>query len=178
MGTFIEEATFWGLAVPTVGGALIMVQTQSVFRAALGLVVSLLGVAAIFVLLNAEFLAVVQVLVYVGAISILIIFAVMFTTGVVHGNRASTIWPVTLAAALLMLFLLAGGILASSWSELPDPLPEGVASTFLNSPQHLGELLVGDFVLAFEVAGVVLLAAVIGALALVRTHSSDDGGGQ
>ena len=159
-----QELVFWALAVTTVGGALLVVLLRDMFRAALMLVVSFLGVAGLFVLLSAEFLAVVQVIIYAGAISVLLIFAVMLTRDVMRGNRGTAILPIAVTVSLILGGLLAWGILQSEW-ELIEQVPEEV---FLETPQRLGELLVREFVLPFEIAGVVLLAAVIGALALVR----------
>ena len=168
MDTLFEDIAFWVLAVITVGGALAVVHTQNMFRAALMLVVSFLGVAGIFALLNAEFLAVVQVLVYAGGVSVLVIFAVMITRDVAEGNRSTSIQPMALAAATLLLSALIYAVVEAEWNTLPSDLPGPLADVFVDTPAQLGRLLLNEFVLPFEIAGVALLAAVIGALSMVR----------
>ena len=168
MDTLFEDIAFWVLAAIIVGGALAVVQTQNMFRAALMLVVSFLGVAGIFALLNAEFLAVVQVLVYAGGVSVLVIFAVMITRDVAEGNRSTSIQPVALAAATLLLSALIYAVVEAEWNTLPADLPGPLADVFVDTPAQLGRLLLKEFVLPFEIAGVALLAAVIGALSMVR----------
>ena len=96
------DVIFWAIAVSTIIAAIAVVQLNDLFRAALFLVVSFLGVAAMFVLLRAEFLAAVQVLIYVGAISVLIIFAILMTRDVEEGSPSNRIRvPAGVAAALL-----------------------------------------------------------------------------
>ena len=130
---------------------------------------SLLFIAGIFALVNAEFLAVIQVLVYAGGVSVLVIFAVMITRNVAEGNRSTLVGPWGLVSAAALLVALVVVVLDADWVLLPSDLAGSSLETVLvDTPAQLGRVLLGDFVLAFEVAGVVLLAAVIGALALVR----------
>ena len=168
MDSLFQELIFWLLVAVTVGAALLVVHLRDMFRAALTLVVSFLGVAGIFALVNAEFLAVAQVLIYGGGISILVIFAVMITRDVEEGNRSTPTQPAALGVAVLLLSALIYVIVQEEWQLLPDHLPGPLAEVFVDTPAALGRLLLRDFVLAFEAVGVLLLAAVIGALALVR----------
>ena len=142
-------------------------------------------VAGMFVLLRAEFLAAVQVLIYVGAISVLVIFAILMTRDVEEGSPSNRLRiPVAIVAALFLAVAIfvavdtdwvlletamsgetaegAGGI------ELAPRTIDKVDEVFSNTVPWIARLLVNDFVLAFEVASVLLLAAIIGALALVR----------
>ena len=168
-----EQVVFWVLAVGGVSSALVVVHLRDVFKGGLFLVLTFLTVAGIFALLSAEFLAVVQVFIYAGAISILILFAVMLTRDVRTANTPSRMQPVALTLGVLLLAALVFTIVNAGWSLWEDA---GLASNTLgevedvltNSPQWLADLLLRDFVLAFEIASVVLLAAIIGALALVR----------
>lgn len=187
-----QDIVFWFLAVAAIGAALGVVLVRDLFRAALLLVVVFIAVAGFFVLLSAEFLAVVQVLIYAGAISILIIFAVMLTRDVQRGNLPNRLQvPAVLFAALLLAALVVVAT-ETGWSRLtePDleqaelvqtsavsvvPIAELQASGFITVEQQeaarqsgLADLLIRDFVLPFEAVSVLLLAAVIGALALVR----------
>ena len=103
------DVVFWVIACSTIVAAIAVVQIKDLFRAAMFLVVSFLGVAAMFVLLRAEFLAVVQVLIYVGAISVLILFAILMTKDVQKGNPYN---GMTLSAGIVsVLFLLTLQIL-------------------------------------------------------------------
>ena len=166
-----SEIVFWALAVVTIGSAALVVHLRSIFRATLMLVVSFLGIAGIFAMVNAEFLAVVQVLVYGGGIAVLVIFAVMMTRDVDTGNRSTAVQPVALVMGAALLAGLAYSIVQAEWALLPDSLPGPIATVFVETPTQLGRLLLSDYVLAFEVAGVLLLAAVIGALSLVRERN-------
>ena len=187
-----QDIVFWFLGVVTILAALGVVLTRDLFRAALLLIVVFIGVAGFFVMMSAEFLAVVQVLIYAGAISILIIFAVMLTRDVQRGNLPNRLQiPAALFAALL-LATLAFVATDTNWNLIPEDeqervdlvqtqavsnvSPEALEEAGFDSEQEqeaaseagLADLLIGDFVLPFEAVSVLLLAAVIGALALVR----------
>jgi NADH:ubiquinone oxidoreductase subunit 6 (subunit J) len=166
--TAFKEFAFWSLAIVTVGGALGVVRTPNMFRAALLLVVSFVGVAGIFALVNADFLAVVQLLVYAGGVAVLVIFAAMITTDVAEGNRATGTQPFAVLVSLVLLAALVFAVVQAEWNLLPDDLPPPLAAAFVDTAAALGRMLLNEFVLPFEIAGVVLLAAVIGALSLVR----------
>ena len=163
------SVVFWLLAAVSVGAALGVVLMRDIFRAALFLVVAFLAMAGFFVLLSAEFLAVVQVLVYAGAISVLIIFAVMLTQDVSKGNQANRLHVGALVAAGLVLTALVAAALQGGWSSLNPEVERVVQDQVVASgPALLGGLLVREFALPFVVAGALLLAALIGAIALVR----------
>ncbi|MBM3939599.1 MAG: NADH-quinone oxidoreductase subunit J [SAR202 cluster bacterium] len=163
-----QEFLFWLLAAVTVGCAVLVVVVRDMFRAALLLIASLMSVAGIFVLLNAEFLAVVQVAIYAGAIAILVVFAVMLTRDVPEANRSSPIAPAAFTMAAVLLGALIYSIMQAEWDLLPEDVPAPLAAVFVDTPARLGTMLLNEYVLAFEIAGVLLFAAVIGALALVR----------
>ena len=186
-----QDIIFWFLAVAAVGASLGVVLVRDLFRAALLLVVVFVAVAGFFVMLSAEFLAVVQVLIYAGAIAILIIFAIMLTRDVQRGNLPNRL---QIPAALLSALLLAALVVVATtthWKPIPQETqaqvtlvqtqavkpgmpPAQTASDAVakggTAPEGglLADLLIEDFVLPFEAVSVLLLAAVIGALALVR----------
>ena len=187
-----QDVIFWFLSVATIGAALGVVLVKDLFRAALLLIVVFVTVAGFFVMLNAEFLAVVQVLIYAGAISILIIFAVMLTRDVQRGNLPNRLQvPAVLFAALLLAALVVVAT-DTGWNLVPEEqrervelvqtsavanlTSESLESAGLITEQEqqaakqagLADLLIGDFVLPFEAVSVLLLAALIGALVLVR----------
>ena len=187
-----QDVVFWLLSVVAIGAALGVVLIRDLFRAALLLVVVFMAVAGFFVLLSAEFLAVVQVLIYAGAISVLIIFAVMLTRDVQRGNLPNRLQvPAALFAALLLAALVMTAM-DTRWEFLPEHRQEtaGIVQTGavanvtddildeagVTSPEEqaavreagLADLLIGKYVLPFEAVSVLLLAALIGSLALVR----------
>ena len=239
------DIVFWILAVVAIGAALGVVLVRDLFRAAILLVVVFMAVAGFFVLLSAEFLAVVQVLIYAGAISILIIFAVMLTRDVQRGNLPNQLQiPAVLFSALLLAVLVVvamdtkwdltaeavsergqdisgqgglgegaaadliseraraaiggggldragvAGLLATELQDRVDlaqthsgsiVTDEALGRAGFESPESkkaareagldqasLADLLIGDFVLPFEAVSLLLLAALIGALVLVR----------
>jgi NADH:ubiquinone oxidoreductase subunit 6 (subunit J) len=158
------DIAFWILAVVSVCAALAVVLLRDVFRAALFLVLCFFTVAGIYVTLSADFLAGAQVLIYVGAIGVLIIFAIMLTR---ESRRGSPSGQLRLPAILIGLFFLITMlfvVLNTDWhvvAEIPtQPTTSAIAEALFNK--------VDGFILAFEIAAVLLLAAVIGAIALVR----------
>ena len=156
------------LAVASVAAALGVVLLRDVFRSALLLVGVFLAVAGLFVILSAEFLAVVQVLIYVGAISILVIFAIMLTREVQQGNLPNRLQPAAVVLPALLLVAFISTFLRTEWPLLPASLPPALEQVLTDTPTWLANLLLREYVLPFEMASVLLLAAIIGALALVR----------
>ncbi len=188
----VQDAVFWILSVTAIAASLGVVLVRDLFRAALLLAVVFVSVAGFFVLLSAEFLAVVQVLIYVGAITILIIFAVMLTRDVQQGNLPNRLQiPAVLLPALLLVAVIVVAT-STDWRLIPeseqdrvDLVQTGAVNILRDedldragfaTPEAreaarkagLADLLIGDFVVPFEAASVLLLAAVIGALALAR----------
>ena len=156
--------------VLTLGGAIGVVTNRNLVRGSIWLIVSLFGVAGYFVLLHAPFLAAVQVLVYIGAIGILITFAVMLTRGMTNlQSRYLNYWWLGGLASILAFGILFFTVIEPIWGDRTDASEGGVGSTVA-----LGVALVsGDgFVLPFEVAAVLLTAAMIGAIVLAREDES------
>ena len=157
------DIAFWALAIIGVTAALSVVLQTNVFRAALTLVLCFVAVAGIYILLSADFLAAVQILIYVGGISILIILAIMLTRDVQHGSPSNKLMiPAVLVAAVFL------GVLVYSVTNTPWALsvsPPGEPTTAALAGKLLGG---GGFILAVEVAATLLLAAILGAIVLVR----------
>ena len=187
-----QDVAFWVIAVVAVAASVGVVVVRDLFRAALLLALVFVAVAGFFVLMSAEFLAVVQVLIYVGAISVLFIFAVMLTQDVRRGNLPNRLQVPAVVLPVLLFAAMAFTILATDWPRIP-PSQQGLAdlvqtqSVSIVGPETLkqagvsgaaqqqavqtaglADLLLGDFVLPFEMVSVLLLAALIGALALAR----------
>ena len=167
----IIDIVFWIIAVCTIVSAIAVVALKDVFRAALFLVVTFIGIAGMFLLLRAEFLAMVQILLYVGAIAVLILFAVVLTRDVEQGSPFNRyLIPVLVISGLI----LAGVIFVitnTNWNvNSTDLTSEQITAAFVETSVlgNIAELLMRKYVLAFEAVSVVLLGAVIGALALVR----------
>ena len=158
--TVLQVLVFGGLAVTVLIGAVWVVTLRNLFRAALCLGLVLVGVAGLFIILEAEFLAFVQILVYVGAILTLIIFAIMLTATPQAGSGPPARRPLIPAAVVsLGLFI----VLASATQSLiwpASPLAEAV------SLRNLGQELVTTLVLPFELISLVFVAAMVGAIAL------------
>ena len=171
---FFAQLVFWGLAVVAVASALLVIHLQDIFRAALALVLSFITVAGFFVLLSAEFLAAAQVLIYAGAIAILIVFAVMLTREVHVGNPSNRFrLPIAVLAALLLAAIVfvvnkTEWTLMTGADALSPETQAAVEAAFRDTPVYLAQVLLNDYVLPFEVVSVVLLAAIIGAIVLVR----------
>ena len=148
------------LASVTLGGALGVVLTRNVVHAALALLLSLFAVAGVYLLLYAEFLALVQVLIYGGAIIIVLLFAIMLTRGSeyprISDNRQ---WPLAALAALGVLGVL-----------IPSFLIGSLDNTQAHSPafSDLANSLFTRWAIPFEIASLVLLVALIGAIIIAR----------
>jgi NADH-quinone oxidoreductase subunit J len=159
-----EQIIFLIVALVTLGSAFMVVTTRNLIHAAFWLVATLFGVAVVYALLNAGFLAVVQVVVYIGAIAILFIFAVMLTRKDARdqGPQTNKTWWIGALLAVGAFFGLVSLVLGwGGSSKAAAGLPSGFDAVGL-----LGEALTSPnaYVLPFEVASVLLLAALVGAV--------------
>ena len=161
------QAMAFGLfTILTIGGALGVVTSRNLVRAAIWLMLSLFGIAGFFVLLSAPFLASVQVLVYIGAIGILFSFAVMLTRGMTNlKERFNSQWWLAALAAITAFALLMVGVIVPVFGTTVIPVADQVTTTV-----DLGVALVSgnQYVLPFEVASLLLTAAMIGAIVIAR----------
>jgi len=158
----LTTITTLALALLVLGGAVCVVTLSNLFRAALCLGVVLVGVAACFLLVQAEFLAFVQILVYVGAVLTLIVFAIMLTARITEQPSGPARRQGGLAAvvSLALFALLAVTTQTLAWPQpAQEPIPLGT----------LGQQLVTTFVLPFEVVSLVLVAALVGSVALAAS---------
>ena len=157
------DIAFWILAVVGVAAALTVVLQRDVFRAALCLVLCFLAVAGIYVTLSADFLAAAQVLIYVGAISVLIILAIMLTREVRQGSPSNKLRIPAFIVAILFFGVVSFAMVKTPW-QVSTALPVEPTTAAL-ATKLFGE---NGFILTVEVAAVLLLAAIIGAVILVR----------
>lgn len=152
---------FYLFSAITLGGAAGVVFGRNMFHAVLFLVGSFFGLAGIYVLLQADFLAAVQVLIYAGAIPILVVFAIMLTRQVERGNEWNRLRGPGLLLGLLFLLGLLLVLTGTQWYTGTGPYPTDTVAT-------LARQLFGPWVLPFEVASVLLLAALVGAIIIAR----------
>jgi len=154
---------FWILAVVGILAALGVVLLRNVFRAALSLVLCFLVVAGVYITLSADFLAAAQVLIYVGAISVLIILAIMLTREVQRGSPSNRLRLPAFVVAILFFGVVVFAMVNTSWQVVDVPPLEPTTSAL--AIKLFGE---GGFILPVEIAPVLLLAAILGAIVLVR----------
>lgn len=159
----LTQVVFLILAGLALAGAAGMVVLRNLVHTVLAMVLCFLAVAGIFILLEAGFVAVVQILIYVGALAILILFAIMLTRDIMDRRVRVSVaqWPWALLVAVALFALLGANLLRVAWPA---------ASTAISGDQvpALGEALVGPYALPFEAASVLLLVALIGAIVVAR----------
>jgi len=152
---------FWALAVLTVGSAAMVILVRNLMHAVLVLILSFVGVAGLYITLSADFVAVAQVLIYAGAIAVLMIFAVMLTPRSDRDNAENNL---RLPALAISGFLIAG----VTFVAVETDWREATHGSFDATAASIGEALLSPFVLPFEIASVLLVVAMIGAIVLVR----------
>ena len=154
------------------GAALVVVTVKNIIHAALWLIASFFGVGALYLLMEAEFVAVVQVLVYVGAISILILFAIMLTRHVTgEGVRQlyQRWWVALLVSGALFGLLIVPTVYNFNWEAT---VPQAEQPVTLSSAVDLGTAFMRQYLLPFELASVLLLVALIGAIVIAFEERS------
>ncbi len=162
IGISWDDVLFLILAAILLGGALLVVTLRDIIRAGLAMMVSFAALAGIYVVLRAPLVAATQVLVYIGAISVLVLFAIMLTqtkaapTRLVFQTQA---WAGALAAIVLAI-VIALAVTGTNWTT--------VSSRADTATNDVANLLFNQYVLPFEVVSVLLLAAVIGGIFLAR----------
>lgn len=196
---------FFVASALTIASAIIVVTQRDLVRAVLALAMSFIGVACIYFVLNAEFIGVVQILVYVGAISILIAFAVMFIGDLANAGTLSQSRLISAIAAVLLLASIIFVAYNTEWTTIDDVTdPDAVAGlagnyqivatdfddatisavdgetdgarggALIDGSSHIGPALIREFILPFETLGLLLIAALIGALIVIRNRQEDD----
>lgn len=157
-----DDVLLWMFAAVMIGSGLLVVTMRDIIRCGLAMIVCFLALAGIYVILGAPLIAATQVIVYIGAISVLILFAIMLTqtkdapSVLVFQTQAV---PAAVASIVLMV-AIALAVSTTDWGEL--------ATRARTATNDLSTLVFTDFVLAFEVVGVLLLAAVVGGVFLAK----------
>jgi NADH-quinone oxidoreductase subunit J len=159
----LYDVIFYLFAAITLLSAFFVVTSRNIVHAAFYLLFTFFGVTGIYVLLGADFVAIVQLIVYVGGILILLIFGVMITNKITQVDiKTGTVH--TLPAAIgvgLFTGIVGAVILNTQWAIVDSPMPVATLST-------LGEMLLTEYVLIFELLGILLLVALIGAASMAR----------
>lgn len=165
---FISDLVFFTFVAITFLGAVMAVGLKNIFHNALSLALTLFGTAGIFVFLHTEFLALMQILIYAGAISIAIIFAVMLSPPLAlkPPKRSLTKILVSLAVSALVFVSLVYVFIRTPW-------PVGDPEIGDYSVAHLGEVLINRYAFAFELISLVLLVAILGAIVIAREEPGE-----
>jgi NADH-quinone oxidoreductase subunit J len=157
-----EAFVFWVLAIVTVGSAAVVVLARTLIYSAFSLLFTFFGVAGLYVLLGADFLAATQLLIYVGGILVLLLFGVMLTHKIYDLDlKAETtqLAPGAIVAAGLFVIFAATAV-RTQWTSVARPPAPTTA--------EIGRLFLGQYLLPFEAASVLLLVALLGAAMIVR----------
>jgi NADH-quinone oxidoreductase subunit J len=159
----VYDLIFYLFAAVTIVSAFFVVTNRNIVHSAFFLLFTLFGVAGIYVLLGADFVAIVQLIVYVGGILILILFGVMLTNKIVNVEIKTDTIHALPASIVVGLFTGAIGaaVLNTKWNvvETPDPVPSTAA---------IGSMLINEYALIFELLGILLLITLIGAASMAR----------
>ncbi len=173
-----EQIIFIILSVIVLGTALLVVTLRNLFHAALALMATFLGVAGLYVMLDAGFLAAAQLLVYIGAISILLIFAIMMTRRIMTTTEPpfNSQIGAALVTAVIAFFVVVWVFIQSGLLDVTKPVGPEVSVYLDDSVAAMGRAFVdpNGFVLPFEVASVLLLAALVGAIIVAWPKAEDE----
>lgn len=163
----IYDFMFYLFAAVTLLSAFVVVSTRNIIYSAFSLMFTLLGISGLYVLLGADFIAIVQVMVYVGGILILMLFGVMLTNKITNVQiRTGTLQIIpSIIGVGLFAGILANILLNTKWKDSNNDIP------LKSTVYELGRYLVTDYVLIFEVLGILLLIALIGAATIARKDS-------
>ncbi|HLW58772.1 MAG TPA: NADH-quinone oxidoreductase subunit J [bacterium] len=158
-----EVIAFYALAAVLLLSGVVVVASPNIVHSAVALIPAFLGVTGIYILLNAEFLAGVQVLIYAGAITVLILFVIMLTEGGtgLRLRQRNEQGPIGVVVAVLMAALLITGVMHTAWSRAAGALPA-------YTPGAIGQSFLGPNLLVFEGTSIVLLVSLVGAIIIAR----------
>lgn len=168
----LEQAAFYLFSLLSVAGAIGTVASKSAIRAAVSLLVTILGIAGLYATLSAQLLAAIQVMVYAGAVVVLFVFVVMLLGGKTEeSHRAKTLRTRGIATGIFAVGALALlGLFA--WAHAGEPHMFQAANTDFGSVNALGKTMFTDGLIAFELTGLLLTAAIVGVMAVARTRTS------
>lgn len=159
----VFDIIFYLFAAVTIVSAFFVVTTRNIVHSAFYLLFTFFGVAGLYVLLGSDFLAIVQLVIYVGGILILLIFGVMLTNKITNVEIKTGTMQILPAAVGVGLFagIVAAALLKTNWMTINNDVPS-------SSARFIGSMLIIDYVVIFELLGIVLLVALIGAASIAR----------
>ena len=162
----MADFVFWIVVGVTIGSAMLVVLSKKLVYSAYALLFTLFGVTGLYVFLWADFLAVVQVVVYIGGILVLIIFGIMLTNKITSVNISNTSVQKSIGSVILLIFITGLGFMVANtpWNVVANSEPT-------QTTEAIGRLLMIDYLLPFEAASLLLLGALIGATTLSRKDS-------
>ncbi len=164
----LDAVFFYSFALLTLGGAVLTITRKSAVHSAIWLIVSLLGVAGLFLLQHAEFLFAVQIVLYIGGIMVLFLFVIMLVNldeAAKHSQFNHQGWLALACAAVVgaeILFVLAKG---AGTFPLPAHAPAGAVQ---GNTEAIAQMLFSDYLLPFEIASILLLAAIVGSVVMAK----------
>lgn len=163
----MRDAFFYALCAAMLGLAFVAATARNLFRASLGLLGVLLGTASLFLLLQAELAALAQIMVYIGGILIFVLYAVLLTSEL--GGRMASPSPAKIAVALAASLAAFGGLGRLAWgAAAPGRIPDGPIAALKPIGARLLSTGPGGFLVPFELVSLLLLAALVGAVAVAR----------
>jgi NADH-quinone oxidoreductase subunit J len=169
----VIQIIFFVIAALIIGSAMMVVTVRNIIHAALWLISSFFGVAMLYLLLEAEFLAVSQVLIYVGAVSVLVLFAIMLTRQVTGTGERQLFyerwWVGALIAGVLFAAILVPTFATYEWNTID---PESAEVVGVTGVPEIGAAFMQEFLLPFEIAAVLLLVALVGAIVIAYEEMS------
>lgn len=177
---YLADAAFLGFAALALLGGVIATGAKRLIHAVLGLITSLVGVAGLYVYLGTHFIAAMQILIYVGAVSISLIFAVMLARTPEQETKDPQRFPIKVATGMVVaLFaglVLGSAVLGTPWVPSTASAPALAAGITNGSITHVGYRLLTDYALVFELISLVLLVAIVGSVVLARQGRGTPGG--
>jgi NADH-quinone oxidoreductase subunit J len=163
---------FWVFSLMVIGLALVVITRKNLIAAVMGMVGCFFGVAAVYLMLFASFIAVIQVLVYAGAIMVLFVFVIMILNRPIEdtGWRENLLGKGLAALAVLYLVFRLGGVM---WSYVPAKTAslESLKAVEFGSTATVGKALFNDYLFPFEAVSIVLLVSIVGAIAVARPNA-------
>lgn len=165
----IDTILFYAFALIALSGAVLTISSRNAVHSAVWLIFSLLGVSGLFLLQRAEFLFAVQIVLYVGGIMVLFLFVIMLVNldMAARARQFSRHWPVAIAAVLVVVaeifYILRSGSAAFALPAAAGPRGEG-------NTEAVGTVLLTEYLLPFEIASVLLLAAIVGSVVMAKVE--------
>lgn len=166
MGDTAVVIAFWALAALTLVSALMVALVRDLIHAVLYLILSFVGVAGLYVTLSADFVAVVQVLIYAGAISVLMLFSILLTPRSARDNATVSYAAPIASLAVLVAVVLTYAAVETNWAKAEN--------SFGSTAREIGNALLVPYVLPFEIASILLVVAMVGAIILVRPNEGEE----